>query len=144
MEYDPLFVTEEIQWSLVPKEPLPLANESGVRVSLLPGQPLLGGNDHVCLSLLVENDTQSTIYAMLSNIRVNGQACELLFLQRNVSKGAKILVYHTYNDYDFSELDLAGQTIETITADIEIWNDDTGVLLATIPDVECVYPADAA
>ncbi len=144
MEYDPLFVTEEIQWSLVPKEPLPLANESGVRVSLLPGQPLLGGNDYVCLSLLVENDTQSTIYAMLSNIRVNGQACELLFLQRNVSKGAKILVYHTYNDYDFSELDLAGQTIETITADIEIWNDDTGVLLATIPDVECVYPADAA
>lgn len=144
MEYDPLFVTEEIQWSLVPKEPLPLANESGVRVSLLPGQPLLGGNDHVCLSLLVENDTQSTIYAMLSNIRVNGQACELLFLQRNVSKGAKILVYHTYSDYDFSELDLAGQTIETITADIEIWNDDTGVLLATIPDVECVYPADAA
>ena len=144
LELEPLFVTEEIQWSLVPKEPLPLANESGVRVSLLPGQPLLGGNDYVCLSLLVENDTQSTIYAMLSNIRVNGQACELLFLQRNVSKGAKILVYHTYNDYDFSELDLAGQTIETITADIEIWNDDTGVLLATIPDVECVYPADAA
>ncbi len=144
MEYDPLFVTEEIQWSLVPKEPLPLANESGVRVSLLPGQLLFGEYDNVCLSLLVENDTQSTIYAMLSNIRVNGQACELLFLQRNVSKGAKILVYHTYNDYDFSELDLAGQTIETITADIEIWNDDTGVLLATIPDVECVYPADAA
>lgn len=144
LELERLFVTEEIQWSLVPKEPLPLANESGVRVSLLPGQPLLGGNDYVCLSLLVENDTQSTIYAMLSNIRVNGQACELLFLQRNVSKGAKILVYHTYNDYDFSELDLAGQTIETITADIEIWNDDTGVLLATIPDVECVYPADAA
>ena len=27
-------------------------------------------------NLLVENDTQSTIYAMLSNIRVNGQACE--------------------------------------------------------------------
>lgn len=144
LELEPLFVTEEIQWSLVPKEPLLLANESGVRVSLLPGQPLLGGNDYVCLSLLVENDTQSTIYAMLSNIRVNRQACELLFLQRNVSKGAKILVYHTYNDYDFSELDLAGQTIETITADIEIWNDDTGVLLATIPDVECVYPADAA
>lgn len=144
LEFEPLFVTEEIQWSLVPREPLLLVNESGVRVSLLPGQPLLGGNDYVCLSLLVENDTQSTIYAMLSNIRVNGQACELLFLQRNVSKGAKILVYHTYNDYDFSELDLAGQTIETITADIEIWNDDTGVLLATIPDVECVYPADAA
>lgn len=143
LEFEPLFVTEEIQWSLVPKEPLPLANESGVRVSLLPGQPLFGEYDNVCLSLLVENDTQSTIYAMLSNIRVNGQACELLFLQRNVSKGAKILVYHTYNDYDFSELDLAGQPIRSIIADIEIWNGDTGVLLATIPNVECVYPADA-
>ena len=55
-----------------------------------------------------------------------------------------MLIYYTYSDYSFSELDLAGQTIESITADIEIWNDDTGVLLATIPDVECVYPADAA
>ena len=93
--------------------------------------------------MLVENDTQSAISVEMNNFRVNGQACELLFLQRNVSKGAKILVYHTYNDYDFSELDLAGQTIESITADIEIWNGDTGVLLATIPNVECVYPADA-
>lgn len=144
LELEPLFVTEEIQWSLVPKEPLPLANESGVRVSLLPGQPLFGEYDNVCLSLLVENDTQSTIYAMLSNIRVNGQACELLTPQCDVSRGAKMLIYYTYSDYSFSELDLAGQTIESITADIEIWNDDTGVLLATIPDVECVYPADAA
>lgn len=144
LEFEPLFVTEEIQWSLVPKEPLPLANESGVRVSLLPGQLLLNEFSYVRLTMLVENDTQSAISVEMNNFRVNGQACELLASQCDVSRGAKMLIYYTYSDYSFSELDLAGQTIESITADIEIWNDDTGVLLATIPDVECVYPADAA
>lgn len=144
LEFEPLFVTEEIQWSLVPKEPLPLANESGVRVSLLPGQLLLNEFSYVRLTMLVENDTQSAISVEMNNFRVNGQACELPASQCDVSRGAKMLIYYTYSDYSFSELDLAGQTIESITADIELWNDDTGVLLATIPDVECVYPADAA
>lgn len=143
LELEPLFVTEEIQWSLVPKEPLPLANESGVRVSLLPGQPLLNEFSYVRLTMLVENDTQSAISVEMHNFRVNGQACELLSSQCDVSRGAKALRYSLLFDRDFFELDLAGQTIETIIADIEIWNDDTGVLLATIPDVECVYPAGA-
>ena len=143
MEYDPLFVTEEIQWSLVPKEPLPLANESGVRVSLLPGQPLFGEYDNVCLSLLVENDTQSAISVEMNNFRVNGQACELLSSQCNVSRGAKALLHTSFFDFEFSDIDLEGRPISSIIADIELWNGDTGVLLATIPDVECVYYADA-
>lgn len=144
MEYDPLFVTEEIQWSLVPKEPLPLANESGVRVSLLPGQPLFGEYDNVCLSLLVENDTQSAISVEMNNFRVNGQACELLSSQCNVSRGAKALLHTSFFDFEFSDIDLEGRPISSIIADIELWNGDTGVLLATIPNVECVYYADAA
>lgn len=143
MEYDPLFVTEEIQWSLVPKEPLPLANESGVRVSLLPGQPLFGEYDNVCLSLLVENDTQSAISVEMNNFRVNGQACELLSSQCNVSRGAKALLHTSFFDFEFSDIDLEGRPISSIIADIELWNGDTGVLLATIPNVECVYYADA-
>lgn len=141
---EPLFVTEEIQWSLVPREPLPLANESGVRVSLLPAQPLLDvyyGN--VYLPLLIENDTQSAISVEMDNFRVNGQACELLSSQRNVSRMAKALFYTSFFDSEFSDIDLAGQPIRSIIADIEIWNGDTGVLLATIPNVECVYPAGA-
>ncbi len=143
LELERLFVTEEIQWSLVPKEPLPLANESGVRVFLLPGQPLLNEFSYVRLTMLVENDTQSAISVEMNNFRVNGQACELLTSQRNVSRGAKMLIYHTYSDYSFSDIDLEGRPIRSIIADIEIWNGDTGVLLATIPNVECVYPADA-
>ena len=71
LEFEPLFVTEEIQWSLVPKEPLPLANESGVRVSLLPGQLLLNEFSYVRLTMLVENDTQSAISVEMNNFRVN-------------------------------------------------------------------------
>ena len=143
LELEPLFVTEEIQWSLVPKEPLPLANESGVRVSLLPGQLLLNEFSYVRLTMLVENDTQSAITVEMNNFRVNGQACELLSSKCNVSRRAKALHYSFLYDRDFFKRDLAGQTIESITADIELWNGDTGVLLATIPDVECVYYADA-
>ena len=104
---------------------------------------MFGEYDNVCLSLLVENDTQSAISVEMNNFRVNGQACELLSSQCNVSRGAKALLHTSFFDFEFSDIDLEGRPISSIIADIELWNGDTGVLLATIPNVECVYYADA-
>lgn len=84
--------------------------------------------------LSVENDAQSTIYALSGNGWIDGQARESGVLQCNMSAGAKERFYTGCFASAFSDSDFA---------DIELWNGDTGVLLATIPDVECVYYADA-
>ena len=53
----------------------------------------------------------------------------------------KLLEYKSvFADY-FSEF-LGGEPLTSLQADIEIWNRDTSVRLAVVPDVEFIYPAD--
>lgn len=139
-----LFTTGEISWLLVPKETLLLANQSGVRISLLPAQPLTDTYlSYVYFPLLIENSTRSTISIQFVNERINGRPIDSYsyLTYADVPEDMKLLEYKSaFADY-FSEF-LGGEPLTSLQADIEIWNRDTSVRLAVVPDVEFIYPAD--